>query len=78
MPEITRFGFSNTFNYNKRDVINDTMDVKTLHGDENYTLLLLASSIGYKESEEDAAVWGRKTQVLDKLMMPSMSPLNSK
>ena len=36
------------------------MDVETLHGDENYTLLLFASSIGYKESEEDAAVWGRK------------------
>ena len=54
------------------------MDVETLHGDENYTLLVLASSIRYKESEEDAAVWGRKTQVLDKLMMPSMSPLNSK
>ena len=54
------------------------MDVETLHGDENYTLLLFASSIGYKESEEDAAVWGRKTQVLDKSMMPSMSPLNSK
>ena len=55
------------------------MDVETLHGDENYTLLLFASSMGVqKESEEDAAVWGRKTQVLDKLMMPSMSPLNSK